>query len=115
MADRSPTTRFLVRWLLYPLQALLIGSLYYAIRVLPLRWGTSIGSFLFRTIGQRMRVARVAAQNVRRVFPELKDREDKALLENIWAALGAAGTNLPWRRQSLYRPIVSSGAASPKR
>ncbi|MED6309714.1 MAG: hypothetical protein VX624_07405, partial [Pseudomonadota bacterium] len=81
MADRSPTTRFLVRWLLYPLQALLIGSLYYAIRVLPLRWGTSIGSFLFRTIGQRMRVARVAAQNVRRVFPELNDREVKAMLE----------------------------------
>ena len=88
MADRSPTTRFLVRWLLYPLQALLIGSLYYAIRVLPLRWGTSIGSFLFRTIGQRMRVARVAAQNVRRVFPELNDREVKALLENIWDNLG---------------------------
>ena len=88
MADRSPTTRFLVRWLLYPLQALLIGSLYYAIRVLPLRWGTSIGSFLFRTIGQRMRVARVAAQNVRRVFPELTDREVEALLENIWDNLG---------------------------
>ena len=88
MANRSPTTRFLVRWLLYPLQALLIGSLYYAIRVLPLRWGTSIGSFLFRTIGQRMRVARVAAQNVRRVFPELNEREVKALLEIIWDNLG---------------------------
>ena len=68
MADRSPTTRFLVRWLLYPLQALLIGSLYYAIRVLPLRWGTSIGSFLFRTIGQRMRVARVADRDAALAF-----------------------------------------------
>ena len=35
-----------------------------------------------------MRVARVAAQNVRRVFPELNDREVKALLEIIWDNLG---------------------------
>jgi len=88
MADRGPTTRFLVRWILYPLQALLIGSLYYAIRALPLRWAAAIGSFLFRTLGRRMRVARVAEQNVRRVFPELTDEEVDTLIEKIWDNLG---------------------------
>ena len=61
-----------------PLQALLIGSLYYAIRVLPLRWGTSIGSFLFRTIGQRC-VSPAWRHRTFDGFPELTDREVEAL------------------------------------
>lgn len=88
MADRGPVTRFLVRCLLYPLQALLIGSIYFTIRALPLNVGTAFGSWLFRTVGRRMRVARVAEQNVRRVFPNLNDIEVDNLLERIWDNLG---------------------------
>ncbi len=88
MADRSPVVRFLVGWVLYPIQAALISFLYYAISILPLRWATGIGSFLFQTIGPRIRVARVVEQNVRRVFPELVDSERKSLIENIWDNLG---------------------------
>ena len=88
MADRSPAIRFLVRWMLYPLQALLVGFLYYAISTLPLRWAAGIGSFVFRTVGQRMRVARVAEENVQRVFPELADSERELLMQNIWDNLG---------------------------
>ena len=88
MADRSPAIRFLVRWMLYPLQALLVGFLYYTISALPLRWAAGIGSFVFRTVGQRMRVARVAEENVQRVFPELADSERELLMQNIWDNLG---------------------------
>ena len=75
MADRGTVARFCVRYLLYPLQGLLIGSIYCAIRTIPLGMATRVGSFLFRNIGQRMRVARVAEQNVRRAFPKLSDAE----------------------------------------
>lgn len=88
MADRGPIARFCVRCFVYPLQGLLIGSIYYAIRAIPLRLATRVGSFLFRNIGQRMRVARVAEQNVRRAFPELSDPEVTDLLERIWHDLG---------------------------
>ncbi len=88
MADRGPIARFCVRRFLYPLQALLIGSLYYSVRALPLAAGTAITSLMFRKIGRRMRVACVAEQNVRRVFPELDDVEVEALLDRIWGNLG---------------------------
>ena len=88
MADRGPIARFCMRRFLYPLQALLIGSLYYSVRALPLAVGTAITSLMFRKIGRRMPVARVAEQNVRRVFPELDDAEVEALLDKIWGDLG---------------------------
>ena len=88
MADRGPIARFCMRRFLYPLQALLIGSLYYSVRALPLAVGTAITSLMFRKIGRRMPVARVAEQNVRRVFPELDDVEVEALLDRIWGNLG---------------------------
>ena len=88
MADRGPIARFCMRRFLYPLQALLIGSLYYSVRALPLAVGTAIVSLIFRKIGRRMPVARVAEQNVRRVFPELDDAEVEALLDKIWGDLG---------------------------
>ena len=88
MADRGPIARFCMRRFLYPLQALLIGSLYYSVRALPLAVGTAITSLMFRKIGRRMPVARVAEQNVRRVFPELDDVEVEALLDRIWGDLG---------------------------
>ena len=88
MADRGPIARFCMRRFLYPLQALLIGSLYYSVRALPLAVGTAITSLMFRKIGRRMPVARVAEQNVRRVFPELDEAEVEALLDKIWGDLG---------------------------
>jgi KDO2-lipid IV(A) lauroyltransferase len=88
MADRGPIARFCVRQFLYPLQALLIGSLYYSVRALPLAAGTAITSLMFRKIGRLMPVARVAERNVRRVFPELDDVEVEALLDQIWDDLG---------------------------
>ena len=88
MADRGTVARFCVRYFLYPLQGLLIGSIYCAIRTIPLGMATRVGSFLFRNIGQRMRVARVAEQNVRRAFPKLSDAEVTELLERIWHNLG---------------------------
>ena len=88
MADRGPIARFCVRRFMYPLQALLIGSLYYSVRALPLAAGTAITSLMFRKIGRLMPVARVAERNVRRVFPELDDVEVEALLDQIWDDLG---------------------------
>lgn len=88
MADRGPVSRFCVRHFLYPLQAVVIGSIYYTIRALPLAAGTAFASLMFRKIGRRMRVARVAEQNVRRVFPDLDDAQVDELLERIWDNLG---------------------------
>lgn len=88
MADRSVPTRLFVRWILYPLQAILIGSVYFIVRALPLSWAAGTGSFLFRHIMPHMRVSRVARQNVGRVFPELSAPEVEALLIRIWDNLG---------------------------
>jgi len=88
MADRGPIARFCVRQFLYPLQAILIGSVFYTVRALPLSVGTAITSLLFRKVGPRMRVARVAEENVRRVFPNLNDTEVDELLDRIWDNLG---------------------------
>jgi len=88
MADRGPVLRFCIRHFVYPLQGALIGSIYCVIRSLPLEIATRVGSFLFCTIGQRMRIARIAEQNVRRVFPELNDQDVADLLKRIWHDLG---------------------------
>lgn len=88
MADRGAVSRFCIRYFLYPLQGALIGSIYYTIRSLPIEMATQITSFFFRKVGQRMRVARVAEENVRRVFPQLDEQEIKGLLDRIWHDLG---------------------------
>ena len=92
MAERGPIAKFFVRNLLYPNQAILIGSIFFILRALPLSVGTAIGSFLFRKLGCRMSVAKVAEQNVRRVFPDLSGEEVDELLEKIWHNLGQGAT-----------------------
>lgn len=103
MADRGPLTRFCVRYFLYPLQGALIGSIYYTMRSLPLEIATKISSFFFRQIGQRMRVARVAENNVRRVFPELNDQEVNGLLDRIWNDLGQGAAEFAHLDQLTYQ------------
>ena len=102
--DRSPTTRFLVRWLLYPLQALLI-DLSLRNPVLPLRWGTSIVVFCFeRSVNGCGRPRGGTERSTS--FPELTDREVEALLENIWDNLGRGACEFAHMDRFWTAPIL---------
>ncbi len=75
-------------WVVYPATALLVYLLYYLARALPLEWASAMGGFLFRALGNRMRVAEVARRNLRRAFPELSGEEIERILRGMWENLG---------------------------
>lgn len=77
-----------MRWVAYPLQAVLVFSAYFLIRLLPIETAARLGSFVCRTVGPRTRVNRVARANIRRAFPEKDDAEVEALLDAVWRNLG---------------------------
>lgn len=88
MADRTKVQRALRRYIIHPLQG---GALLFAFilcRSAPITWGSALGSFLFRTIGPRLRGDRVARSNLARAFPEIPQSRIDEIVRNVWDNLG---------------------------
>lgn len=87
--------RFFKQYLIYPLQALAIYLALLLCRALPISWASAIGSFLFRTIGPRLRADRVARRNLEKAFPELTEAERDGIVRGMWDNLGRGAGEWP--------------------
>lgn len=88
MADRSESQRLFRRFVLHPIQGAGIFAIFYTLRVLPITWGSALGSFLFRLIGPLLRSDRTARRNLKQAFPELSEDRIDALMQEAWDNLG---------------------------
>lgn len=57
-------------------------------RLLPVDAASALGGMLFRLIGPRLKVSRVAERNLRRAFPDKSASEIAVLLRGMWDNLG---------------------------
>ena len=82
------TRQFFKRGLIYPSQAIAIYAAYGLCRLMPIAWASAFGSFLFRMIGARMAVDRVARHNLHMAFPEKSETEIDRIVRGMWDNLG---------------------------
>lgn len=76
------------RGLIYPIQAIATFTAYYICRCMPIELASAFGSFLFKVVGRRMGVNRLACNNLRRAFPEKSESEIDEIILGMWSNLG---------------------------
>ncbi len=88
MAELSEPIRMLRRVLIYPLQAILIYTFIYLMRLLPFRWASNIGGRLAKIIGPFTRGEAVARRNLAHAFPDKPKVEIDQIIAGMWDNLG---------------------------
>ncbi|MCH9053359.1 MAG: lipid A biosynthesis lauroyl acyltransferase [Proteobacteria bacterium] len=81
--------------LLRPAETAAIRLAYGLFAVLPLDLASAIGGFIARLIGPRRRESRTAEANLRRVYPEMPEREIAGMIKGVWDNLGRVGAEFP--------------------
>ena len=81
-------TQILKRGLIYPLQAIAVYAAYGLCHTMPIEWASAFGAFLFRLIGSRMKVDRIARDNLTRAFPNKSTEEIDLIVRGMWDNLG---------------------------
>ncbi|MEQ8666980.1 MAG: lauroyl acyltransferase [Rhodospirillales bacterium] len=91
-ADRRPTVK-------QHLEAAVAWSLFYVVRLLPVRFASAIGGWIGRTIGPRVGKHRLARRNLKMAMPELDDAAVEAILHDMWDNLGRTVFEFPHLRR----------------
>ena len=84
-----------VRCVLHPLQAVVVGAVFWFFRMLPYTWASNLGGWLARTLGPRLFVSERAYNNLRRVFPDKSEADFKAIVVGMWDNLGRTAGEYP--------------------
>ncbi|MFA7430323.1 MAG: lauroyl acyltransferase [Rhodospirillaceae bacterium] len=87
MADRARPIHYL--------QAALVLPAWGLFRVLPVGAASALGSLLLRALGPLTKPHRIAADNLRRAFPDKSEAEITAILRGMWDNLGRNVGELP--------------------
>ena len=95
MAETSSLGRGWPKRLLAPAEAAAIRLAYGLFAVLPLGLASAIGGFIARLIGPRRRESRTAHGNIRRVYPQMSEREIAGMIKGVWDNLGRVGAEFP--------------------
>ncbi|MFN3076712.1 MAG: lipid A biosynthesis lauroyl acyltransferase [Alphaproteobacteria bacterium] len=76
------------RYVQYPLEAAAAAVIYGFFRLLPLDAASATGGWLFRVVGPRLGLSRIAYHNLERAFPEKTPAELRAIVVGMWDNLG---------------------------
>lgn len=76
------------RFIFHPLEASVAFAAYGVFKILPLKAASALGCWLAGTIGPRLGVSRRAVRNLKRVYPDMKDREISHIVHGMWCNLG---------------------------
>jgi len=77
-----------MKQLIYFLQYIGFIFIYLLYKILPLNLSVKFSSFLFRTFGKFSGANKIAINNCKHVFPNLKDEEIKNIIKKSWNNLG---------------------------
>ena len=79
----------------YFFEYLLVKFWFQLVQYWGLKRATSFSSNLFKIIGMRLKATKVAEKNLQRVFPELKSKEIKQIILDVWENLGYMAAETP--------------------
>ncbi len=74
----------------YFLEYILVKFWLWLVDQLPLKISTNIASRLFQTIGMKLKVTKTARSNLKKVFPDLKEKEIERIILEVWDNFGRA-------------------------
>lgn len=99
----SRTSNPVLRDALYRLEAVFLYAFYYIVRALPCDAASTLGGWIGRTVGPRLRGTRTARRNLTRAFPEKSAAEIEAIILGMWDNLGRTIAEYP-HLEELSRP-----------
>ncbi|HYG87533.1 MAG TPA: lipid A biosynthesis lauroyl acyltransferase [Azospirillum sp.] len=85
---RSPLGKWLKRRIGYPLEAVVVHAAYRLFQALPVDTASSLGGWIGRAVGPRLRKTKVARRNLARAFPEKSAAEIERIIRDMWDNLG---------------------------
>lgn len=88
MAERTQLQRRLIRWFLYPPQAVAAVLLYGLLRVVPIDAASAFGGWLLRAAGPLTRSHATAQRNLQRAFPDSDPAQIDRIVRNVWDNFG---------------------------
>lgn len=77
------------RFIIYPLQAVLLFIIYGIFKLLPAKIAARTSARLFAIIGPRTPKQKIILKNLKIVFPDLEAHEKRSLIKKIWRNIGA--------------------------
>ena len=83
------------RFVLYPLEALLLGLFFIVFRLLPLKVASALGGFIGRTVGPGLGISRRAERNITCAFPDMPPADIKGVVADMWENLGRTAAEYP--------------------
>lgn len=83
------------RYVLYPLQAILVFGIYSVFWILPVAVASAIGGIIGRTLGPMLSVTSTASANLKKAFPEKSDSEINQIIRRMWDNLGRTAAEYP--------------------
>lgn len=79
----------------YPLEFILIASLYGFFKMLPLPVASSIGGAIAKAIGPHLKVSKLGLENLRLAFPKKSQESREKILRGMWEHLGRVAGEFP--------------------
>lgn len=92
------------KWFVWMLETVFFSILILPLWLLPFKWASAVGAWLFQTIGVHLSVNRVARKNLAFVFPEYSEQKINEIIKGMWANMGR--TFLEYLRLSQQDPFA---------
>lgn len=83
------------RYVVHPAEAAAAFAAYSFFRFLPLSWASSLGGWLGRQIGPRLKLHRRALNNLTKAFPGKSGDEVAGIARDMWDHLGRTAAEFP--------------------
>ena len=97
--------------IIYAIEAVLLGLLFKAFRLLPLDVSSAIGGWMARSIGPLLSAQQIAKQNLNAAFPDMDAKEKKRIITKMWDNLGrvaAEMSSLPGTRLTSRIKVIGA-------
>lgn len=91
----------------YAAEAAAAYAVYGFLRLMPLDWASAFSGAIFKLVGPRMGVSRVAMKNLDLAFPEKTVEEKRRIILGMWENLGRVLGEYPHLRRMAKRIEVS--------
>jgi KDO2-lipid IV(A) lauroyltransferase len=95
--------RSIVKTARHLIEAAVMWSLYFLIRLFPLDTASNIGAWLGGKVGKHLKANQTALTNLRIVFPEHSDAAREDIARQMWDNLGRVIFEFPF----VNRPVIS--------
>ena len=87
--------RKLIEFTIWPIEALLVGLLVGIMRLLPVRWTSSLFGWLVAKIGPKTKYHKRCLAHINYAMPELDPKRKEAIITDMWAHIGRLAGEFP--------------------